>query len=111
MIKGIHNKTQERIFDVVVKLSFVLMIASSLGVSAYAPSYSQELKSIINLYISLVLLWRFNPLRNRVKFSSLDRKIAFSAGVFMLTTTFLNKYIEMAESYGINAYDKLKKRL
>ena len=104
MIKGLHNKTQERIFDMIVALSFVLMIVSSLGVSAYAPTYSHQLISIINLYVAIVLLWRFNSFRKRVEFSSLDRKIAFSAGLFMITTTFLNKYIEMIKSYGTNAY-------
>jgi hypothetical protein len=102
MIKGIHNKTQEFIFDIVANLSFALMIISSLGVSAYAPAYSQELKNLISLYVSLVLLWRFNPLRPKVEFSSLDRKIAFSAGAFIMTTTFLNKYIELAKEYVIN---------
>ena len=38
-------------------------------------------------------MWRFNPLREKPEFTELDRKIAFSAGVFILTTTALNQYI------------------
>jgi hypothetical protein len=38
-------------------------------------------------------MWRFNPLRENYEFTDLDRKIAFSAGVFILTTTALNEYL------------------
>ena len=70
------------------------MVVSSLGVSAYAPSYSQELKSILNIYIALVLLWRFNPFKKVEKFTNLDRKIAFSAGLMLMTNTILGTYLD-----------------
>jgi hypothetical protein len=38
-------------------------------------------------------MWRFNPLRTHYEFTDLDRKIAFSAGLFILTTTALNQYL------------------
>ena len=38
-------------------------------------------------------MWRFNPLKQTYEFTDLDRKIAFSAGVFILTTTILNTYL------------------
>jgi hypothetical protein len=38
-------------------------------------------------------MWRFNPLREKPEFTELDRKIAFSAGAFILTTTALNQYL------------------
>jgi hypothetical protein len=46
-----------------------------------------------NIYLCLFLLWRFNPFRKLDTFTELDRKIAFSAGVFIMTTTALNQYI------------------
>jgi len=45
------------------------------------------------LYISLFLIYRFNPFR-RVKFTGLDAKIAFSAGVFLLGTTAIDGIIK-----------------
>jgi hypothetical protein len=39
-------------------------------------------------------MWRFNPLREKYEFTELDRKIAFSAGLFILTTTALNQYLD-----------------
>ena len=86
--------TQEQFFNVVVGLSFLLMLISTLGTSSYFPKYSNLLRKAINLYVAIVLIWRFNPMRKPVVFSSLDRQIAFSAGIFIASTTFLNKYIE-----------------
>jgi hypothetical protein len=44
-------------------------------------------------------MWRFNPLRTHYEFTDLDRKIAFSAGAFILTTTALNQYLEDFKSF------------
>ena len=58
----------------------------ALGLSANAPEYLDYLNSFIKIYISLFLIYRFNPFR-RVRFTGLDAKISFSAGVFLLATT------------------------
>ena len=80
------NKFQSQIFDIITFLSFVLYFAIGIGLSANAPEYLDELQRYTKLYVSLFLIWRFNPLR-RVTFTELDGKIAFSAGIFLLTTT------------------------
>ena len=80
------NKFQSQIFDIITFLSFVLYFAIGIGLSANAPEYLGKLQSYTKLYVSLFLIWRFNPFR-RVKFNELDAKIAFSAGLFLLTTS------------------------
>jgi hypothetical protein len=40
------------------------------------------------------LIWRFNPLRSSYEFTTLDAKIAFNGGIFLLTTTALNQYLK-----------------
>lgn len=87
-------KMQEFVFDWMMYFSYFLLIVSSLGISAIAPTYSSYLDYYIRVYICLFLILRFNPLRQQYKFTNLDRKIAFSAGMFILTTTFLNEYLE-----------------
>jgi hypothetical protein len=59
-----------------------------------APKYLDIMDYYIRIYICLFLIWRFNPLRENYEFTKLDRKIAFSAGLFILTTTALNQYLE-----------------
>ena len=87
------HKYQERFFDFTIYLTYALIILSSLGISEYAPKYLNDLDYYIRIYICLFLMWRFNPLRTHYEFTDLDRKIAFSAGAFILTTTALNQYL------------------
>jgi len=78
---------QERFFNLFIIISYTLIFVSFLGLSSLAPAYLENLDYYIRIYICLFLLWRFNPFRKEVTFTDLDRKIAFSAGFFLLTTT------------------------
>ena len=88
------HKYQERLFDIIIYVSYFLIVVSSLGLSESAPKYLTDLDYYIRVYICLFLIWRFNPLRTHYEFTDLDRKIAFSAGAFILTTTALNQYLQ-----------------
>ena len=90
--RDIH-RLQNQAYDIVVYITWILYIVIALGLSANAPEYLDELHSFIKLYISLFLIYRFNPFR-RVKFTGLDAKIAFSAGVFLLGTTAIDGIIK-----------------
>ncbi len=87
------HKYQERLFNLFIYTSYFLIIVSALGLSETAPKYLADLDYYIRIYICLFLIWRFNPLRTHYEFTDLDRKIAFSAGAFILTTTALNQYL------------------
>jgi hypothetical protein len=93
MIKILH-KWQERLFDLFIYSTYILIIISALGLSESAPKYLDYLDYYVRIYICLFLIWRFNPFRSYYEFTNLDRKIAFSAGLFILTTTALNQYID-----------------
>ena len=65
-----------------------------LGISATAPKYLFYLDYYVKIYVSLFLIWSFNPFNRRRKFTSLDRKISLTAGIFVLfSTTSINKII------------------
>lgn len=84
---------QDIFFNIFIVISYILLIFSFLGLSNNAPKYLKTLDYYIKIYICLFLILRFNPLRQFDKFTNLDRKIAFSAGLFIFTTTELNNYI------------------
>ena len=86
---------QTFLFSFFVTISYLLLFISMLGISDKAIIYLNDASYYVRIYICLFLIWRFNPLRKHYEFTDLDRKIAFSAGVFILSTTALNKYIEM----------------
>jgi hypothetical protein len=88
----IHN-IQEVLFNSTLIVSYILIFVTFIGVSASAPVYLYNLDYYVKIYTCLFLIWRFNPFRQIDKFTELDRKIAFSAGLFILTTTALNSYL------------------
>ena len=88
MLNNIH-KLQNKLYDIISYITWILYILILLGLSANAPEYLDSLQYYVKIYISLFLIYRFNPFR-RVKFTNLDAKIAFSAGIFLLTTSAIN---------------------
>lgn len=88
------TKWQERVFDICINVSYLLILISSLGLSQSAPKYLYSLDYYIRVYTCIFLVWRFNPFRSYYEFTNLDRKIAFSAGLFILTTTVINEYLD-----------------
>ena len=99
--KDLH-KFQTQMFDLITFLSFALYFAIAIGLSTNAPEYLGELQSYTKLYVSLFLIWRFNPFR-RVRFTELDGRIAFSAGIFLLTTTAFDSIV----TYYLNSIKKV----
>ena len=85
---------QKHGFSVIIYLTWVLYFAILLGLSANAPQYLDDLQYYVKMYVSLFLIVRFNPF-TRVRFNELDGKIAFSAGVFLITTTAINGLLQM----------------
>jgi len=93
---------QDKVFDYVTFFSYFLYIVVALGLSASAPQYLDDLLFYIKLYVSIFLIYRFNPFR-RTKFTPLDAKIAYNAGIFLLVTIAINSviksYIDLFKSY------------
>jgi len=97
--KQIH-KIQYQLFTIIIYVTWLLYILIALGLSANAPQYLDDLQYYVKIYVSLFLIYRFNPFR-RVQFTELDAKIAFSAGLFLLATTAINSILQ-------NYLDKIK---
>ena len=93
----IENTTysfQEKIFDFVINISFVLLISAYFGFYQYDSKNLDTLYYYIKIYVCLYLIWRFNPLRSKYELTKLDVKIAFNAGLFILATTTLSAYLK-----------------
>jgi hypothetical protein len=87
------NDFQLRVFNIIIWVTWILYILIALGLSVRAPEYLDTLQYYVKIYICLFLMYRFNPFR-RVRFTSLDAKIAFRAGIFLFTTTYINVIIQ-----------------
>jgi hypothetical protein len=102
MYEYITTELQNKAFNIFIILSYISYIAYALGISNDAKLYIERLDYYVKIYISLFLLWRFNMFR-KITFTELDRKIAFSAGLFLFTTTAIN---EILMKYLTNIKDK-----
>jgi len=85
-------KIQDFWFNTFIILTYSLYILFAVGLFKNAPQYLESLDYYVKIYISLFLLWRFNPFR-KIHFTELDRKIAFSAGIFLFTTSAVNQIL------------------
>jgi|1048.fasta_scaffold148099_1 hypothetical protein len=84
---------QNRAFDFIIILSWVMYIVIALKISVNAPEYMNYLEFYLKIYIGLFLLYRFNPFR-KIVFTELDRKVAFNSGIFIFTATALGSYLK-----------------
>lgn len=85
-------KFQSKAFSFIMYLTWILYFIILLGLSANAPQYLDNLQYYIKIYVSFFLILRFNPFRYH-RFTELDAQIAFSAGMFLLTTTAIDKLL------------------
>ena len=87
-------ETQYAIFNFVNSILLILLIVSFLGISTVAEKYKGPVEMLMQIYVAAFLIIRFNPFVEKPNFSPLDRKVAYSAGVFMLATTSIAKYFQ-----------------
>jgi hypothetical protein len=92
-------KIQDKLFNIFIFISWTLIIISALGFSQSTPKFLSNLDYYVSIYICLFLMWRFHPFKSKYEFTDLDRKIAFTAGLFIFTTTALHKYLLDAKNY------------
>lgn len=86
-------ETQKYLFSIINRVMFVLMVISYIGIWNLAPNYLEILRMVIQIYVSLFLIIRFNPYVLRPNFSELDRTVAFNAGIFVFANTIIAKYV------------------
>ncbi len=86
MINKLHyHNFQSKCFDYAIILSYLLYIAFMFSLFASAPEYLHDINKILRIYISLFLIWRFNPWAT-IEITSLDIKIIFTAALYLLST-------------------------
>jgi hypothetical protein len=70
--------------------TYIFYIGAIIGVAIINPKWYHILDNIMKLYVGMFLCIRFNPFRDDVKFTKLDREISFHAGAFILSMLLVN---------------------
>lgn len=79
--------------------SYFLFFIALTGIISLSPAYLTSLEKWIKYYVCFIILIRFNPfiaekhLKNNTDF---DRRVAFSAGLFLLLSTSL---VDIVQNY------------
>ena len=95
---------QYNFFTIFIIINYVSYIALAVGIQIVSPHYLDYLDYFVKIYIGLFLFVRFNPF-NKIVFNDLDRRIAFSAGIFLLMTTFINTLVQKYTKLALSAID------
>jgi hypothetical protein len=78
-----------KIYYIVIGILYTGYILTFLGIYYANPEYIQQLNIFIRVFVSVVLLVRFNPF-NEVVVSKSDRILISAAAFFLLITTGVN---------------------
>lgn len=89
----LNNKYHHNIFEYMLYTSYILFAIAFTGVYSVDPSYLTTLNELITYYVCIFLLVQFNPY-SKIKCEDyeINRKIVFSAGIFLLLTTGITDY-------------------
>ena len=86
---------QETLFDWFVIITYIFYTTTFvLGLGIINPSIFFMVDKLVKLYIGVFLAWRYNPYGKLTTLSSLDRKLAFHAGLFIIVTIALRSIME-----------------
>ena len=73
--------------DIMIYGSYVLYAIAFSGILSLNPDYLSTLETITQVYISLFLIIRFNPLVKKSTMTTLDRNMAYRAGIFLFLSS------------------------
>ena len=118
----VDNKTIYNLeYNFITYFSYITKIVTFLFIVGFfnqKPSSFIEINFFIKVIIALFLMYRFNKYRENVVFTELDRKVAYSAGVYILIISFIDiieHYVEQIRSkvtvYTLPFVDEIKKYL
>ena len=99
LFKLMNNKYYQYVYEYMLYASYILYAIAFTGIYNIDPNYLTMLNSFIVYYVCLFLLIKFNPYIEissddyDCKTQEFNRKIAFSAGIYLLLTTSITKYV------------------
>ena len=78
-----------------VYFTYFLYILAIFGITKYAPTYLTTLRNVIKIYVSLILIIKFNPITFKGdRISKFDKNLIFSSALFLLLSTSLITFLE-----------------
>ena len=91
---AITLENQEKLFNMFIIFTYIFYGSAIVGVSLIDPKLFTSVDYYVKLYVAGFLVYRYNPLvTGPHKYTSLDRKVCFHAGVFLLFTLLIKSVL------------------
>lgn len=87
------SSTTNTVLTYYTYLANFMLVLVYIGVGIKKPGWMTTTDYYLKIFVSIYLLYRFNPFRSKIMFRELDRRIVFTAGVILFTSTLLNKIL------------------
>ena len=99
------QRWHQRLYMYTLYASYFLIFAAMTGIAKVSPAYLDRLESWLKYYVAVFLILRFNPWSEgtRSESAAFDRRIAFSAGVFLLLSSALANALTRQLTSGISS--------
>lgn len=97
---GLH-RVETLIVDWIGYITFFIFALLFLGILRKEPTYFIEFIFLFKVGISIFLMYRFNDFRKEIRFTDLDRKVVFLAGVNLFLLSFadlIKEYMDTLEA-------------
>lgn len=83
----------ENIYNIIYTSLYIAYFTAFINIQVFSNNYSDVITPYITLFVSLILVMRFNPFVNPT-YTNFDKKIIFHAAVFLLISTIItNGYL------------------
>ena len=96
-------KLYERFYLYGSYLFYILYVITLFGLWKESPQYLKTLEYGLQLLIGVILIVLNNPFSKHT-YTKTDKKIAFSAGIFIITASSLTKFLQLLD----NSISKIK---
>jgi hypothetical protein len=91
------NFIYENLFTISIVMLYILYFLIVFNIYEKSTLRLQEhldnLKFFLKVFVCSILIIRFNPLFDKSKFTHFDRRLVFSASLFLLSSTTLTDYV------------------
>ena len=82
------NNFFKKVFLYSLYSSYILYFIVLIGIGGFAPQYLDYIRTFLKYYVGTILVILYNPITYKQKeFKDFDRKLVFSAGIFILLST------------------------
>ena len=94
-IDAILEGVVSRIYFWLIIFIYVFYISAALGVYYVYPGYLQSLTNFTQIFVALVLLWRFNPFRcTTTRLRAFDERFITASACFLLINAGLAGFLK-----------------